>query len=285
LTGTTIRLNVLPNGNEVGSGNSTYDARLAISGDGRYVAFASAFDLATNGGDNNGFFLYLRDVQSGITRYVAGTPSTSPVGYVAMSDDGRWLAYTLNIVAPATATIGLHDIANNQNRDIFSFDQSQAPAGLRQGIGISANGRYIAFALNSAAITGSSADQVMVVDSEDPNAPILVSTGANGAGDGASAWPQISGDGRFVLFTTKAPNLTGGLALPWRDVLVARDLVGQSTAIASRRPDGTGTYLATQDFGHAAISIDGRTIAFVSEYSDVFGGAPWGAEVFTAPRP
>jgi hypothetical protein len=49
-TGTTVRLNVLPNGDQImGAGNGIADLQLDISADGRYVIFISAFDLVTDG--------------------------------------------------------------------------------------------------------------------------------------------------------------------------------------------------------------------------------------------
>ena len=280
LTGTTVRLSVLPDGTQIeDAGNASYDAQLNISGDGRWVTFLSANEMTTDGSPNNGYFLYVRDAQTGFTRYVAGTP-TLQIAYVALSDNGEYIAYAPGIVAPNPQTINLYDVEADDYYEIFSSEQSPSPAGLRQGISISANGRYVAFSLNSAALTGSTSNQVMVVDRNNPGVATLVSTGANGAGDGASAWPQISGDGRYVTFSTEAPNLTAGQGMLYRPYLMMRDLVSGTTEVAAHRANGSDVPFNTSH----AISLDGSTIAFVADHAEVFGSL-MGAQVFAEPRP
>ena len=271
-TGVTERVNVLPDGSQVdGGGNGSYDARLAISGNGRYVAFVSGQDVVADGSSTDGYFLYLRDMQTGITRYVGGTPATSPIGYVAISENGWYVAFTTNVVAPNDQTIWFYDTELDSVSPAYTFAQSPDPAGQRQGLSISEDGRFIAFAINSVALTGSTFDQVMVIDRNNPAAPILASTGANGAGDGNSAWPKISGDGRYVIFESVAPNLTDGLGLPWRRYAVVRDLVGGSTRIASHGLNGSPVELS--EFGTHAISSDASVVAFAA------------GQVFAEPRP
>ncbi len=271
-TGTTERVNVLPDGSQIeDAGNGNYDARLAISGNGRYVAFASDRDVTGDGGANDGFFLYFRDMLTGTTRYVGGTPATSPIGYVAMSENGWYIAFTTNVVAPNDQTIWFYDTELDAVSQAYTYAQSPDPAGQRQGLSISQDGRFIAFAMNSVALTGSTFDQIVVVDRENPGAPILASTGAGGAGNGNSAYPKISGDGRYVLFESYAPNLTDGLALPWRRYAVVRDLVGGTTRVASHALNGTPLELS--EYGTHALSGDASVVAFAS------------GQVYAEPRP
>jgi hypothetical protein len=272
LTGTTERVNVLPNGSQIeDAGNGNFDARLAISGNGRYVAFISGNDVTGDGSSNDGYFLYFRDMLTGVTRYVAGTPATSPIGHVAMSENGWYITFTTNVMAPNDQTIWLYDTEMDTVRAAYSYAQSPDPAGQRQGLSISADGQFIAFAINSVALTGSTFDQVMVVDLTNPAVATLVSTGTSGAGNGNSAWPQISGDGRYVQFESQAPDLTDGLGLPWRRFAVVRDLVGGTTKVASHALNGAPVELS--EFGTHAISGDGSTVAFAAQ------------QVFAAPRP
>jgi Tol biopolymer transport system component len=275
LSGTTERVNVLSDGGQVeDTGNASYDARLAISGNGRYVAFMSGndVDVAGDGSSNDGYFLYLRDMLTGVTRYVAGTPATSPIGYVAMSENGWFIAFTTNIVAPGDQTIWLYDTELASTAPVYTYAQSPDPAGERQGLSISTDGRFIAFALNSVALTGSTFDQVMVIDREqEPALATLVSRNDVGAGNGHSAWPQISGDGRYVLFESQAPNLTDGLGLSFRRYAVVRDLVAGTTQVASHAVNGSPVELS--QVGTHAMSGDGSTVAFAAQ------------QVYAAPRP
>ena len=284
-TGTTLRLNLLPNGDELpGSGNGVGEARLGISGDGRMVTFVSARNIATggDGGSNDGYFQYVRDVNTGFTRYVDGNRNSSPA-YVSMSDDGEWIAYAMASFSPVDmVTITLHDIEANRYYELFSYEQSPWPAGSRAGMGISADGRYVVFALNQPAITGSPYDQVMLVDRENPGVATVVSTGTNGDGDGRSNNPRISGDGRYVMFETEAPNLTSGQALSFRRFLMTRDVVAGFTQYASHRPNGSAVWVS--DFGTTAISQDGNMITFVAGEGEMGGRPGAGSQVYAEPR-
>lgn len=284
-TGTTVRLNLLPNGDQItGAGNGVGDLQLDISADGRYVIFLSVFDLVTDGSPNAGYFLYYLDVASGFRRLVAGSPSYG-VAYSAMSDNGEWVAYAYGIPAPANQTVNLHDTEANVTYDLYSFEQNIAPAGLRQGISISSDGRYVAFAMNSAALLGgSSASQVVVLDRENPGTFTVASTGANGMGDGNSAWPELSGDGRYVLFSTIAPNLTSAQAMANRPFVMVHDGTTANTYVASRRPNGTDVWAGTFVNGNHAFSRDGTALAFVADYNNVSGGT-FGDQIFATPRP
>jgi hypothetical protein len=188
-----------------------------------------------------------------------------------MSENGWYIAFTTNVVAPNDQTIWFYDTELDAVSQAYTYAQSPDPAGQRQGLSISQDGRFIAFAMNSVAITGSTFDQIVVVDRENPGAPILASTGAGGAGNGNSAYPKISGDGRYVLFESVAPNITEGLGLPWRRYAVVRDLVGNTTRIASHALNGTPLELG--EFGTHAISGDGSVVAFAS------------GQVYAEPRP
>jgi Tol biopolymer transport system component len=91
--GTNRLMSVTPDG-MTGNGSSSEPA---ISGDGRFVAFASA---ATNlaSGDNNGLTdVFVRDLQTGIMTLASldstGGPANSNSFAPSLSSDGRWLLF------------------------------------------------------------------------------------------------------------------------------------------------------------------------------------------------
>lgn len=285
VTGVTERVNLLENGSQVeGESNGTYDARLAISGNGRTIAYMSRRNMY-NSEPNGNIFLYYRDMQDTASVYISGEADSPPIGYVAMSDDGWCIAYTPGVEPGGLQTINVYDIeSNGDDIEIFSFVQSPFPAGLRPGISISANCRYVAFTLNSPALTGGAFNQVLLTDLQSPQSATIVSTTpAFAAGDGDSEYPAFSGDGRYLTFISAAPNLTNGLGLNSRRYLVMRDLVGNATSVVSRRSNGAEAPLGAT-FGHIhAISRDGSTIAFMADHAEVMGGAT-GNQVFVSPR-
>ena len=116
-----------------------------------------------------------------------------------------------------------------------------------------------------------------------PGVLTLASTGPDGAGDGRSQHPRISGDGRFVLFSTNSPTLSGDPAATVNPYLMVRDLVGLTTGIASRRADGSAAPTTAQAAGHHAVSADGALVAFSADLGTA--GLPPGTQVHVAPRP
>jgi Tol biopolymer transport system component len=78
-----------------------------------------------------------------------------------------------------------------------------------------------------------------------------------GNGDGA-----ISGDGRYVMFSSDSPNLVPP-ALAGTHPFFVRDRVADTTALVSILPDGTPTGASTM----MALSRDGRHVAFAAGIS------------------
>ncbi len=88
-------------------------------------------------------------------------------------------------------------------------------------------------------------------------------SGANGAGaDAASYFPSLSGDGRYVAFTSYANNLSGEDVDATYDVFV-RDLQTNVLTLASRATGAAGAG-GTDGSSDASISADGRYVAFSS---------------------
>jgi len=94
------------------------------------------------------------------------------------------------------------------------------------------------------------------------------SAGVQGNGNSTELFtsnPAISGDGRYVAFTSDATNLVAGDTNLARDVFV-RDL---RTGITTRVSQGKGTLQANGPSYSAAISGDGRYVAFTSDATNV----------------
>jgi Tol biopolymer transport system component len=85
-------------------------------------------------------------------------------------------------------------------------------------------------------------------------------TEGGGQGNSHSENPSISGDGRFVAFTSKASNLVAGDTNGVVDVFV-RDLEKNTTARVSVNDDGIQ---ADMDSASPSISANGRYVAFSS---------------------
>jgi hypothetical protein len=135
---------------------------------------------------------------------------------------------------------------------------------LAAGFGpISANGRYLAF------------DGGPIYERDlQTHVTTLVSraSGAFGAAaNGASDSPDVSADGRFVVFTTEATNLSPDDISSDSDVYV-RDLQANVTTLASRA-SGTPGAKADQASYQPSISADGRFVAFLTSSTNLDPGA------------
>lgn len=246
----------------------------AISADGRWVAFGSLASNLVANDTNDVFDTFLHDRQTGTTIRVSigpgGAQANQSSGEPSISADGRWVAFTSlasNLVGGDT----------NDVSDTFVYDRITAitsrvnlgPGGLQANDhsywwpAISADGQRVAFqsaASNLVAGDSNGVEDIFVHDMM-TGTTTGVSVGPGGAfGDGPSEFPAISADGRWVVFDSSATNLVQGDTNGSDDVFV-RDLM---TGVVARMSLGAGDVQGDQHSFQAAVSADGRWIAFAS---------------------
>ena len=238
-----------------------------ISGDGRYVAFASRAWNLVPGDSNERPDVFVRDRLSGTTERVSLTSGErqgyrSSEGPVDISADGRF------VVFESWAKLSHAD--NSPTRDVYVRDRVAGTTELvsvnDRGVGadkpsydasISADGRYITF--TSRAKTFVAADytgparvpQIFVRDRITKTTKLISVNSRGKSGNWYSEHPAISGNGRFVAFISSATNLSPDSP---------EDLSLQSVYLRDRRTDRTELVHAS-DYD-AAISADGRYVAF-----------------------
>jgi Tol biopolymer transport system component len=216
--GVTQRVSVGPGG--VQADLSTTE--LALSGDGRLVAFASsATNLLGPGGDTNGqpdVFVHDRALLQTwrVSVSSAGAEADAESRAPAISLNGRYVAFesrATNLAGhepPGQSDIFVHDLqrrlterASNTPAGGLLDSHSHSPS-------LSADGRLVAFlTIASNAVPGdlNSADDIIVTDLRS-GANVLASVAFDGAqGDDSSMEPRLSPDGRYVSFTSEAKNL------------------------------------------------------------------------------
>jgi len=283
-TGITRRVSLRADGTELEFfGNGQSDMQVNISADGRRVSFVSNQDLI--GDDPSGAYkLYFRDLQYGTLRRVFSS-TTSLVSYSTMSDNGLHMAYLYGTFVPGdTHNIVMHyDIDQDSRAQVFSIDSTNNVSYVGQGIGLSANGQYVTFALRAPTLfNGSAFTQVVAIDRVSSGSIIVASGGSFGFGNGNSSWPQVSDDGH-VLFQTTAGNLTGDFTNSQTAAIVVRDLQSTALSVASRRPNGTSIAVSGA-YAYHALSSDGTAVAFAADEFDMSGGMRE-YQVYVAPRP
>jgi hypothetical protein len=273
----------------------------ALSADGRWIAWAN--DSACNPGP--GVYLYDRQTQQ-LRRVHPPTESPAAFGgaLVALSADGRFLAFVTEDdgVVPEDRNgqfdVFLHDRETGKtlwvSRPVRPEDAPQ-PSGLQLvpgtdgawegGIALSADGRFLAFAAAARLVDrplkpcapwpGAEplpfCRHIYLYDREAESVQLVDANIAGEAGDGAAEGPAISGDGRWVVFATRARNLgsAGAVECPPRPVwgrpcdlwLAVWDGATGRVTILSR---GEAGGLAGPSYG-PVLSADGRWLAWVSE--------------------
>ncbi|MHB8086324.1 MAG: TolB family protein, partial [Dehalococcoidia bacterium] len=184
----------------------------SISADGRYVAFASAASNLVPGDTNGVPDVFVRDRQSNATTLVSlasdGTQGNDVSEWTSISADGRYVAfssYASNLVAGDTNgdwDMFVRDLrTNTTTRVSIASDGTQGNANSSNSPSISADGRYVAFPSNASNLVAGDTNgrsDIFVRDRQ-TGTTTMISIASDGTqGNGSSAFPSISADGRYV---------------------------------------------------------------------------------------
>jgi Tol biopolymer transport system component len=201
-------------------------------------------------------------------------------GDTALSADGQIIAFT------STAPGFLPGDANGAVRDVFAFDVttgerrliSAAPGGADGPSGspaISADGTRVAFASSASNLVAGDTNGAADIFLTDRDGVVTRVSAAADGGDanGPSSSPDVSADGRFVVFESDASNLVDGDSDGVADVFV-RDLQTSKTTLVSAARGGGPADGAS---GSPAISASGAFVSFASKASNLVAGDSNGA--------
>jgi len=250
-------------------------AAISISANGRYVAFTSNARL-TAVDQNTVSDIYVLDRQMGGVSLE--TPHSGPGARSAtaphLSATGRFLIYETpeNGSGPPVQLLMLRDRQSGVTCSLPAA--AGTPAFSSRGARLSANGDRIVFSSTGMIVEGTDANggaedvYLFDVGTERYQRVSLDNTGRQPAA-GMSYAPAISADGRFVAFTSSAI-LDASPATPerrsaFRNIYLRDTLRGATLRISvseSGRQSNGSSY-------EAAISADGRYVAFVSEATNL----------------
>jgi Tol biopolymer transport system component len=277
--GTTRLVSMRSNG-ALGNGDSGY---AAISANGRFVTFSSEASNLVKGDTNGLQDVFVHDRSTGTTTRVSvsttGRQGNDDSNDQAISANGRFVTFesdATNLVrddANGYGDVFVHDRETARTTLVSvssSGEQANASAGgLAPGM-ISADGSRIVFASEATNLVPgdtNSAQDVFVHD-RGSGTTRRVSVNSQGVqGDDRSSLGSISGNGRFVAFSSPATNLVGNDANAETDIFV-RDLVTKKTTRVSVGSAGTE---ASGSSSSPSISATGRYVAFDSIADDLIG--------------
>ena len=271
----TIRISVSAAGVE---GNSTSNTP-SVSPDGRFVAF---YSLASNlvPGDTTSGDLFVWDRNTGQLTRVPGA------SYARFSADGRFMSFQTTAALAIDDTNGVSDV---YVRDWLTGGTSRVSISATGAEGnarswwstISADGRYVSFVSEATNLVTKPLNhavwQVYVHDRDSGDTKLISRTtaGSNGYyedGNRDSYNGTISGDGRFVSFTSEADNFPGCYCLYSDETHVyVHDRVTEETTLVSHAYHSPGAR-GNNGAMNGGISSTGRYIAFASASSDLILG-------------
>lgn len=257
-----------------GAPNGVSDSQVAISGDGRFVAFASSATnlVVPDGTAAAGIGVYVRDLCLGASAPAGCAPHTqlasagsdevalASAESPSISADGRYVAFVSgkhifvrDTCAGVTGSCVASTLSVNAIPGANLADTYSAPE-------ISASGRFVAFVATDPAAPGTSsvllADTCLGSSAGASCLPAIarVSVSADGSDlAGKNASSSISGDGRFVAFASN--DAEGGTKIFLRDTCLG------NSATANCAPS---TSLLVSGAAAPSISANGRFVTYVS---------------------
>lgn len=290
-TGLTTRVSVDSAGTEA-DGSSF---RPAISANGRFVAFDSIASNLVPGDTNGQFDIFVHDRLTRQTTRVsldsAGTKGNGSSLEPAINADGRFVAFQsggTNLVLGDT----------NQVDDIFYHDRvtgattrvsvdslgNQALFNPSISAAISWDGRFVAFQSHAENLVADDTNRFPDVFVRDVQAGVTTRVSVDSTGNQGNSFgldPSISGDGRFVAFTSCADNLVPGDTNFFCDVFVHDRHLRKTSRVSV---SSTGAEATSGAFS-PAISGKGQFVAFLSQSSNLVSGDTNGAmDVFVHDR-
>jgi hypothetical protein len=290
VTGITTRESVDSNGVQ-GNSDSRYPS---LSGDGRYVAFASPATNLVRNDLNQRWDIFVRDRMMGTTTRVSlgagGQEGNDNSFGPVLSADGRYVGFTSyasnfvpgddnssrdafvrDTIAGTTTCISLDSSGNTGNGDsVFTA--------------FSADDRYAVFHGGASTLVPGDTNGFWDVFLRDlvAGTTTRVSVDSNGnQANQSSLNGVISADGRYVAFSSLATNLVPGDTNNWLDVFV-HDLATGVTERASVSSSGIQGDMWSDT---PVLSTDGRFVTFASKSTNLVSDDTNGfADIFVRDR-
>jgi Tol biopolymer transport system component len=271
-TGRTERVSLRSNGAQ---GNS-WSGYASISANGRFVSFTSDASNLVRGDTNGVQDIFVHDRRTDRTTRISvdsrGRDGNDDSSSSDISAIGRYVIFT------SVAT----DIVQNDDNgyeDLFVHDRvtgttrlvsvrsngtqaNAAPGNIDPG-SISADGRFITFGSTASNLVKDDDNAVADVFVRDRVAGTTTRVSVSSTGDeanGSSRDPSISGDGKYVAFTSDATNLFGSDGNADQDIFVHNMKRGTTRRVSVSSADEEADGFSSS----ASISADGRYVAFDS---------------------
>lgn len=219
-----------------------------------------------------------------VSTRISGTTDTLQANLQSphsVSADGRYVVFTTDASNMVTGdTNGKKDIFVRDTKNNTTTMASVSTAGVEgdshsEFAAISNSGRYVVFESSSdnlvSGVTGTTYSHIYLRDTV-ANTTTLVDTSATGTiGNGYASNPQVSVDGRFVVFRATGTNLVSGISSAVKYQIYVKDThTGAIKALSITSGGAQGN----DDSVNPDISCDGGVVTFGTEATNL--GVPTG---------
>jgi hypothetical protein len=178
--------------------------------------------------------------------------------------NNQWNLFVRNVQSGTTALVDVTPSGTSGNAGLGTLRSAMTP-----------DGRYVAFDSYASDLTSDPTngfENVFVRDLQTGTTRLVsVNNSGTGGGFGYSYFPQITPDGRYVLFGSFANNLIQGTLSSRGGNLFVRDMVTNTTMLVTYNSTNTDGSNNGADEG-AVITPDGRYIAFSSVATNLVNG-------------
>ncbi len=267
--GTIERISVSSNANQ-GSGTSEWPA---ISRNGRYIAYHSDAPNLVPNDTNNTHDIFLYDRLTRTTQRVSlndnGIQGNNRSMFADLSTDGRYLTFhseATNLVPNDTNNswdVYFRDLQTGQFERISVTSAGNQANDTSIFPDISGDGRFIAFYSQATDLVPNDTNNTEDIFLHDrlTGTTERISVSSNGTqANGSSIFPDISADGRYVVYDSNASNLVPNDTNNASDIFMY-DRINQTTqriSLTSAGEQGNG------GSSYAVIAADNRHVTFVS---------------------
>ncbi len=265
----------------------------AFSFSGTFLTFFSTATNLTTVQSFGEYHLYLWNVQTDTLKMVDTDTNDMEAGLdlaasSAVSDDGSVVAFDL-----ATNNMKLAPDDANRGSDVFACNPATHSVEMISGCllptltpnnfiefypsCVNTNGRYVAFSSQANNLSDNTTNECWEIFVRDLvlETNILVSADINGfPATILSTEPCISGNGRYVAFSSYATNLVAGVFSNNIENVFVRDLQSGATVLVSTNINGGPLSCGNSSSYLPSISCDGRFVLFYSESTNIAAGLP-----------
>jgi len=261
-----VRVSVASDGGDTNGASS----RPSVSASGSSVVFCSSASNLVAGDDNEISDAFLYDVAGGTVARVAPPDGTGVSGcrQTAVSADSGIVAFAYG-TSEAGVQVYMHDVASGQTALVSAPGGAGNAESGAEGIAMSDDGGVIVFTSRASDLItgdGNGAADVFAWQADGTITRVSVShSGEEGNGDSGIMGLGISGNGRYIVYSSTASNLVDNDNNSVADVLRMDRSSGQVTVggltTAGRAPNAPSY--------SPSVSDDGTRVAFVSQGSNI----------------